>query len=389
MGSFTGQLFRCYDCTVFEAKLDTDLITLSSFKPLYDALMEYSGRTVSDGSAGTYLSNRRRFLKFCSTQLGISAGQALPIHPGLDVSALHVQLFIVWARDFYALSTIKNTLSAIADWQRSRGVPESKFVSRNKTITSIITNIARERAADFNRPLVNNAKAPITVHLLRLMFSELLEPTGSNVTIVSLRAQQDMAIFALGFFGFMRRSELGNLRIRDIQFFYNGNEPSHLTVFIRKSKNDALGKGALIYIYWFPKAGINVFKYIQVHLVNRVTQGGRIDDPLFSSFSGHDSFSNNGISKSFVTDRLRAILTVLHSNYPFLNLDTSLFASHSLRRGGVVAAFEAGISIELLKAHGRWRSDAILVYLSVSEQTRLIVTFLMKENLRTETRRFD
>jgi hypothetical protein len=50
---------------------------------------------------------------------------------------------------------------------------------------------------------------------------------------------------------------------------------------------------------------------------------------------------------------------------------------HSLRRGGTVAAWAGGMDIEKLKAHGRWRSDAIKAYLTASIEIKLSVTLSM------------
>jgi hypothetical protein len=50
------------------------------------------------------------------------------------------------------------------------------------------------------------------------------------------------------------------------------------------------------------------------------------------------------------------------------------FASHSLRRGGVSAAWQCEVGRELLKGHGRWSSDAIDLYLQASVETKLTVT---------------
>jgi hypothetical protein len=47
---------------------------------------------------------------------------------------------------------------------------------------------------------------------------------------------------------------------------------------------------------------------------------------------------------------------------------------HSLRRGGTVAAWAAGMDKARLMAHGRWRSNAIKAYLTASLAIKLSVT---------------
>jgi len=50
------------------------------------------------------------------------------------------------------------------------------------------------------------------------------------------------------------------------------------------------------------------------------------------------------------------------------------FSGHSMRRGGASCAFSSGVSSELIKSHGDWRSNSYLVYLEFSLQDRLETT---------------
>lgn len=63
---------------------------------------------------------------------------------------------------------------------------------------------------------------------------------------------------------------------------------------------------------------------------------------------------------------------------PTIADNPSSYGMHSLRRGGVVAAWQAGVDIERLKAHGRWRSDAIIrSYMTGNTAIKLSVTRCM------------
>lgn len=79
------------------------------------------------------------------------------------------------------------------------------------------------------------------------------------------------------------------------------------------------------------------------------------------------------MAKSAFSDRLRQLLAAANEEAPQLNIRLELFAAHSLRRGGAIAASEAGVSRELIMAHGRWRSTAVDAYLQPSLNTRLTV----------------
>lgn len=68
------------------------------------------------------------------------------------------------------------------------------------------------------------------------------------------------------------------------------------------------------------------------------------------------------------------LLSRLRALIQSLGLDPSLFGGHSLRRGGCSLAFRAGVPIELVKAHGDWKSMAYLRYLDFSDSQRCSVT---------------
>ena len=62
--------------------------------------------------------------------------------------------------------------------------------------------------------------------------------------------------------------------------------------------------------------------------------------------------------------KLRSILVSL-------GLPDKDYVGHSFRRGGASYAFQAGIPIELIKILGEWKSDAVLLYLTVPLSIRL------------------
>lgn len=59
----------------------------------------------------------------------------------------------------------------------------------------------------------------------------------------------------------------------------------------------------------------------------------------------------------------------------------SSFTGHSFRRGGATFAFQAGVSGELIKLVGDWKSDAYLRYLDFSLDSKLEVGFRMRDKI--------
>ena len=54
-----------------------------------------------------------------------------------------------------------------------------------------------------------------------------------------------------------------------------------------------------------------------------------------------------------------------------LGVDPKLYTGHSFHRGGASFTYQSGVPIELIKALGDWRSDTILIYLTMPLTVRL------------------
>jgi site-specific recombinase XerD len=63
-----------------------------------------------------------------------------------------------------------------------------------------------------------------------------------------------------------------------------------------------------------------------------------------------------------------------HNLFTLAGLDYKQYGSQSARRGGATAAFEAGLSVEAVKAHGSWASSAVERYLKPKDQVLLATT---------------
>ena len=58
-------------------------------------------------------------------------------------------------------------------------------------------------------------------------------------------------------------------------------------------------------------------------------------------------------------------VTKLKHHLTTLGINHKAYSSHSFRRGGASFAYQSGILVELIKALGDWRSDAVLMYLTM------------------------
>ena len=159
-----------------------------------------------------------------------------------------------------------------------------------------------------------------------------------------------MMILVLSFMGFLRFSELSNLKRSDF-ILHN----THMLIFIQKSKTDIYRKG-----YWFHLAKLNS-NLCPLDLTKRYFVLTGIDKQS-------DKYIFRGIENSKNGQKLRKIdkplsyTTVRGQVLDFLaniGLDPKKFGLHGLRSGRASAAANFGVNDRLFKKHGSWKSDKV------------------------------
>lgn len=90
-----------------------------------------------------------------------------------------------------------------------------------------------------------------------------------------------------------------------------------------------------------------------------------------NSSSTSQAFNWIDLTNTLHTFNYDTFVSKLRTHLAALALDPKLYASHSFRRGGASFAYQSGVPIELIKALGDWRSDAVLIYLTMPLHIRL------------------
>ena len=160
--------------------------------------------------------------------------------------------------------------------------------------------------------------------------------------------QRTICACLLSYSGFLRTSELLNLRRSDIQFF-----TSHICVFIEKSKTDIYRDGSQLVIARTDSQLCPVKKpRILFRVVGILSDS---DDFLFRNLSADKgSHLFRSVNKPLSYSRMRELFIEVFS--PFVK-DIKSYGLHSLRSGGASAAASFGVADRLFKRHGRWKSD--------------------------------
>jgi integrase len=153
----------------------------------------------------------------------------------------------------------------------------------------------------------------------------------------SARADRDRVLLLLGFWGALRSSELAALQIEDLTL-----RTDQLLVRIRRSKEDALGRGADVIVAAHPDPGQCALRAVEAWLARLAEPSG----PLLRAVRG-EHIAARGM-------KTRALSRIIHRLAAEVALGDH-FSSHSLRAGLATSAYARGVPEREIQAHGRWK----------------------------------
>lgn len=368
---YPGGSFQCADCVLVEARLPAR--GGSKALELAQELVRVRSSRVGDSSQATYAAALHRFVKFGTTSLGLAPDRVLPATSGAGIPLQWVRLFLVWAHRKYKPATVQLTLSALVDWHKSKELPATSVT--DESVKKLQEQLTRQAGAA-GQPLPKRGMYRRLLTLCIKLLGDLMRGAGTEEERAIY--WRDAAWLLLGFFGLFRRSELIALRLGDVRLVEDGTS-RYVSVLVRKSKTDQHGKGVWVHIV-AANGGLKIWETVERYLQYRRRQGGVDSDPLLTAwdFGARCLTPARAIaSGQTLADRLRSYLVRLKAWNPSLLLSPGSYGMHSLRRGGVVAAWESGVPLELLMVHGRWRSTAIMAYLQATTAHQLTVSAAM------------
>ncbi len=369
--AYPGGLFRCQQCVLRSSGLVGSRPAPAAVA-LASRLVSLRASAVAAGSGGTYDSSRQRFVTFCTQVLGTSVESVLPTRPVADINKEQVCLFLAYAAERYARSTIEGTVSALVDWQRSRGVPPSASIRQDPEVrVSLAAALRAQPDLQQLRASALSGKAPLPLPALRALVGFLAGRAAAAPVEADL-CTVDACWLVLGFFGLLRRSELVGLRVGHVAEFPGGG----IELFLPRSKTDQQGRGSRVFLAPLSGSGVPVARIVLRHLGMARSRGVADAAPLFARLEGLSGWGR-GLNKADFTRRLRQRLEELQSAVPGLIFDLPSFSSHSLRKGGATAAADAGVNMVEIQQHGRWRSSAVLAYTQSAARARFRVVEAM------------
>ena len=182
----------------------------------------------------------------------------------------------------------------------------------------------------------------------------------------SLADLQVAALFALGFFGFLRWDDLSRLTPANLVF-----APTHLTVFLEKRKNDQFREGSQVLIARSEES------VCPVAVVEKFLRVGEHDQQMVMWRRMQKTKNGVRLRKEIMSYSRAAEL--VKKEIKTEGLDPKQYGLHSLRSGGASTAAAVGISDRLLQRQGGWHTaTAKNNYISESLDTLLTVTKSMQ-----------
>ncbi len=245
--------------------------------------------------------------------------------------------------------TVRTTLGALsaidATARGMRGDEDTAPIRAHPIVRAWLKSWARDSAGKGPRKAPPIAPADLIAILRSIEASADFET--ANLADTRL-AKRDRALFTLGWFGAMRRSELAALDYLDIRSTAKGIE-----ITIRKSKTDQAGAGATVAIYSQAHPDVCpvlAWRAWRVELDNAMAAGDMRDDaPAFPRVL-HNGTLGHRLSDDSVSAAIERRAKVIGISA----------SSHSLRGGFATAAGEAGKQERDIQAHGRWKSVAVV-----------------------------
>ena len=274
----------------------------------------------------------------------------LRVEDTLPANAFHVALYLS------ALIQSCNTPSPVVNAFYSIKRFHDKFDYKSPTDSKLVSNVFDAARRKLAKPV--NKKEPMTIDILNKVYNGLyIEGNVLN--------QRTVCICLLAFAGFLRSSEVLNLKRNDIMFF-----DSYISIFIESSKTDKFREGAWVFI---ARTGtvlcpvLNLKKYLK---------WAKLEDEselyLFAQLSAtKKGYKLRNSNKPLSYSNFRTLF--LRAMKPFVE-DVDKFCLHSLRAGGASAAANNGIPDRLFKRHGRWLSESAkdgFVKSSIEEKLRV------------------
>ena len=285
---------------------------------------------LSDNTRTAYRKGWSRFVDYCVAE---------HIVDPLAASPDEVAQFLVY------LATNPNPLSGVIPSMGTvtlyKSAVNKKYLEAGKSsptnhpaVRSTLKGLARLKGSSSRR-----------VEALREYHIEAMLQACPNTLI----GRRDAAILAVGFAGALRRSEICNLSVQDVEFLEpRGDDGDRMWLTIRQSKTDQEGKGQRVAIV--DGRGIRPIQRLRLWL----EQSGIAKGPLFQTMRRGGHLRGRALHHSDIPRIVKHYASLT-------GLDPKQIAGHSLRAGFVTSAAVHHARLDKIMEVTRHRNPATVM----------------------------
>ncbi len=179
-----------------------------------------------------------------------------------------------------------------------------------------------------------------------------------------IRDKRDKSLILLIYFSFSRRSEILDLKIKDLYL----NDDGGLTISIEKSKTDREGKGRQVYIHSRKDVLCPVNALLEwLNSINyEINNDDHKNNYIFFNINKSDKVD---LTKNLTPTSFVRILKKRAEDARYSDNDVLKISGHSLRIGAISQAHDDGLSYrEIMEKTGHRTEQMISEYTQISEQ---------------------
>jgi len=316
-------------------------MTAPQEQPFSDRALLLLHAGLSHPTRSTYATGVRAYQRFCD-ESGVPVGDRIPANEARLIE------FVAWCSTTVAPPTIKVYLSAVRSWHVDNGYGDP-------TIGRLqLERVVRGAQRIGSQP--RQVRLPLTIEILRRIWAVEVDQGWDDVMF--------RAAISLGFFGFLRLGELTlptattpfdprvHATVGDLTFGQHAQAGPFVAFRIKVSKTDPFRQGSTVHLgtTGMPICPVNALSTYLTYRPVKAQQGSSLNvSPLFIDNDGRI------LTKAVFIAMMRVRMQTA-------GLDAHAFSGHSLRIGAATTAAAAGLPDWLIKAMGRWKSDAYLRY---------------------------
>ena len=316
--------------------------------------MQYRAHYFAESTKSSYRTHRNTYFRFCASM----GYDPVPVNPE------RLCQYTAFLARSLCVSSISLYLNVIGILHRQFGLPNPLI--NNWPLKTLLTGFRRSNSHP------SHQKLPITPVILLRIFSNLNMSCSFDASF--------WAICLVAFSGMFRKSHLlpmstsafdatKQLTKDDFQFFTWG---AQLT--IRWSKT----------IQFRERVVRILLPLIPYSPLCPVTACSRAFRFTYQSSGSSQAFNwLHPTTLSIQTFTYHSFSTKLRGLIAELGLQAGDYTSHSFRREGASFAYQAGVPIELIKVLGDWKSNAVLLYLTITLTIRLQSVNILSKHIIT------